>query len=192
MPRTVFTRSAHDPAVPTIRPAPPSAAADAEGTTGTLLFQVVLATGATQVVECGSATGSLMVPVAAALRDNGRGRVVGCQPDADRAASVSSRLEQAGLAAYGEVLEGNPQDVLLRAPGPIDLLVVGGPEECFLPVLRAMEPRLLPGAVVVACGVEDAVEQSGGFLAHVRSPGSSYVSLPLSLDGGLELAVRAD
>ncbi|MEV6674677.1 class I SAM-dependent methyltransferase [Streptomyces sp. NPDC051162] len=172
-------------------PAPSTGAESAQGATGTLLYQLVLATGATQVLACGLAAGSRTVPIAAALCDNGRGRVVSCQPDAARALSVSAALEQAGLAAYADVLEGDAQDVLPCAPGPVDLLVLDGPAERFLAVLRAMEPRLLPGAMVVACGAQDSLEQSADFLAHVRSPDSGYVSLPLLLDGGLEMAVRA-
>ncbi|MFD9004797.1 O-methyltransferase [Streptomyces sp. NPDC059582] len=193
MPSTASTRPAHDPAAQTIRPAPPIGAESAADATGTLLYQLVLATGATQVVACGSAADSRIVPIAAALRDNGRGRIVSCQPDTARALSALAALEQAGLTAYADVLEGDARDVLPCAPGPVDLLVLGAPAERLLPVLRAVEPRLLPGAMVVACPAGDGVGtgRSADLLAHVRRPDSGYVSLPLPLDGGLEMAVRA-
>ncbi|UUN27434.1 hypothetical protein [Streptomyces sp. FIT100] len=127
---------------------------------GTLLRQLVIATGAESVVVCGA---GLVGFVAEALRENGRGRVVECEGGS-------------GVAV---------------PPGPVDLLVLGGAPERFLPVLRVMEPRMLPGAVVVACGVPEAPERAADFLAYVRASGSGYVSQPLAPDGGLEMAVRS-
>jgi hypothetical protein len=54
-----------------------------------------------------------------------------------------------------------------------------------------MEPRMLPGAVIVAYGVRDVPGGCAEFLAHIRVPGSGYVSLPLPFDGGVEMAVCA-
>ncbi|GAA3501751.1 hypothetical protein GCM10019016_088580 [Streptomyces prasinosporus] len=157
--------------------------------TGTLLRQLVMATGAESVVECG---GAHVVPIAEALRSNGRGRVVGCGAGADRVTRASDALERAGLAAYGRMLPAGCGDARPEVPGPVDLLVLAGAPECFLPSLRQWEPRILPGAMVVACGVREVPEGMTDFLAHVRAAGGDYLSLPLALDEGwLELAVRS-
>ncbi|MEU7023872.1 hypothetical protein ABZ990_24880 [Streptomyces sp. NPDC046203] len=131
---------------------------------GTLLRQLVVVTDAESVVVCGNAPAA--VPLAEALREYGRGQVVAWAGEEGR--------------------DGRP--VL---PGPVDLVVLVGDPERFLALLRAMEPRLLPGAVVVACGGAGAAERAADFLAHVRAPGSGYVSQPLALDDGVEMAVRS-
>ncbi|MFJ8490076.1 O-methyltransferase [Streptomyces sp. NPDC094038] len=160
--------------------------------TSTLLSQLLLATGATNVVECGSADGDLTVRIARALSANGRGRVIGCEADRHRAGRARGALERVGLTAYGRVVPGVPGDLLAAVEGPVDLLVLGGEPGRFLPALRLFEPRLLPGAVIVtrtgAAGAEDAAD----LLVRLRAADSGYVSLPLTLDGGLELSVRVD
>ncbi|MCM2387214.1 O-methyltransferase [Streptomyces albipurpureus] len=154
----------------------------------TLLRQLVIATGADTVVECGA---RLVLPVAEALRANGRGRVVVCEAPGVRVAKAGAALEQAGLAAYGSLLNVGAGEMLTAVPGPVDLLVLGGPPARFLPVLRLLEPRMLPGAVVVADGVHEMFEPATEFLRHVRDAGNGYVSLPLALGRGLEIAVRS-
>ena len=46
----------------------------------------------------------------------------------------------------------------------------------YLPVLELLEPRLSPGALVIA---DNAVEQSGEFLTYVRNPDNGYLTIPL-------------
>jgi hypothetical protein len=51
----------------------------------------------------------------------------------------------------------------------------------YLPVLELLEPHLRPGSPVIA---ENAVEQSTGYLGHVRDPGNGYPALPLPFEAG--------
>lgn len=186
MHRADLTRSTDAPAARAVVPAPRS-----EGATDTLLQQLIYATGATEVMAWGSAAVSKMPAIAAALRDNGSGRVIGCEPDTAQALRVAMALDKAGLSRYAEVLQGGIHAVLRSTPGPIDLLVLGCPGEEFLPVLRAVEPRLLPGAGVVAFAGHDSPPHPAELLARYLSFDNGYVSLSLPFDGGLELSVRA-
>ncbi|WP_052863078.1 O-methyltransferase [Streptomyces niger] len=167
------------------------AQADTEST-ATLLQQLVLATGATAVVACGPAAVRRAASVACALRDNGGGRVVACVSDADQALDASVMLETAGVARYVDVLHGDIRQALRRLPGPVDLLVLGCPGEEHLPIFRAVEPRLLPGALIVAMGSQARGDRSDGeSLVRFLSHDDGYVSLSLPLEGGVEVAVRA-
>ncbi|MFI9028045.1 O-methyltransferase [Streptomyces sp. NPDC053560] len=169
----------------------PPAQADREST-DILLRQLVLATGATAVVACGPAAVRRTPSMATALRDNGSGRVVGCVPDAEQAQVVSGTLGAAGVARYADVLHGDIRHVLRRLPGPVDLLVLGCPGEERLPVFQAVEPRLLPGALIVALGSQEHGDPpSGESLARFLRHDDGYVSLSLPIDGGVEVAVRA-
>ncbi|MFJ4538829.1 class I SAM-dependent methyltransferase [Streptomyces tibetensis] len=168
-----------------------------EAATGTLLRQLVLAAGPLTVLQIGCPYASFTAGLAAAMSENGHGRVICCEPEAVRAEAAAAAVEKAGLGRYADVRVGRPERSLATVPGPVDLLLLGGPPESFLALLKLVEPRMLPGAVVVALGVRDVPAPCAEFLAHVRFSGGGYVSLPLPFDGGgdgdggVEMAVRA-
>ncbi|CAL9432225.1 O-methyltransferase [Streptomyces levis] len=159
--------------------------------TATLLRQLVLAAGPLTVLQIGCPDASWTAGLAAAMSENGRGRVVCWEPEGVRAEAVAAAVEEAGLGPYAQVRAGRPERLLASVPGPVDLLLLGGPPESFLALLKLVEPRMLPGAVVVAHGVRNVPARCADFLAHLRFSGSGYVSLPLPFDGGVEMAVRA-
>lgn len=169
----------------------PAAPQGAQAAVGTLLRQLVLATGPLTVLQAGCPHESTVVRLAQALSENGRGRVVCCEPEGARAAAAAAAIEAAGLGRYAEVRAGSPERMLPGVPGPVDLLLLDGRPESYLPLLRLLEPRMLPGAVVVACGVRQVARRCAEFLAHLRLPGGGYVSLPLPFGAGLEMAVCA-
>ena len=70
---------------------------------------------------------------------------------------------------------------MVRAQDGFDLVLLDGAWSLYLPVLRILESRLAPGALVIA---ENAVDESGDYLTYVRDPGSGYRSLPLPFEPG--------
>ncbi|WP_181139031.1 O-methyltransferase [Streptomyces sp. Ru72] len=162
-----------------------------EAVVETLLRQLVLAIGPLNVLQAGCPDPSAVAALAAALSENGRGRVVCCEPETERALTAAAAIEEARLGRYAEVRAGRPERVLPGVSGPVDLLLLGGEPESYLPLLTLLEPRMLPGAVIVADGARRFAKRCAPFLAHLRLPGSGYVSMPLPFGAGLELAVRA-
>ncbi|GAA2241589.1 class I SAM-dependent methyltransferase [Streptomyces indiaensis] len=168
-----------------------SAVPSFEAATGTLLRQLVLAAGPLTVLQIGCPHESFTATLAAAVSEMGQGRVIACEPDTVRAEAAAAAVAKAGAERCADVRVGRPERSLAALARPVDLLLLGGPPQSFLPLLELVEPRMLPGAVVVALGVRDEPARCADFLAHVRFPGSGYVSLPLPFDGGVEMAVRA-
>ena len=78
-------------------------------------------------------------------------------------------------------------DTLGDVGGEVDLLLIDGAFSFYLPVLKPVEPRLEPGAVVLG---ENAFEPE--YLDYVHNPANGYVSQPLPIDegNGNEFTVR--
>jgi predicted O-methyltransferase YrrM len=78
-------------------------------------------------------------------------------------------------------------DTLGDVGGEVDLLLIDGAFSLYLPVLKLVEPRLKPGAVVHG---ENAFEAE--YLDYVHNPANGYVSQPLPIDegNGNEFTVR--
>jgi predicted O-methyltransferase YrrM len=90
-----------------------------------------------------------------------------------------------------EVREGDAFETLARELGePIDLVLLDGWKELYLPLLKFLEPRLSAGALVIADDLNIAPDALRSYLHYVRDPLNRYVSAEVPLDDGLELSLR--
>lgn len=157
---------------------------------GRLLYLLARARGARRIVEFGTSFGLSTIHLAAAVRDNGGGQVVGTELEPRKVAAARRNLETAGLAEWVEIREGNALDTLSDPGGPVDLLFLDGFAPLYLPVLELVAPKLAPGAVVVADNLFTFRRQLAAYVAYVREPSNGFLSIPLFLKDGTELSVR--
>lgn len=158
---------------------------------GNLLYISTRSRSAKLVVEFGLSFGISAIHLAAALRDNGGGRLISTELEATKVARARKNLEDAGLADLVDIREGDALETLKEGiDGDIDVLFLDGAKHLYLPVIKLLEPKLPAGAVIVADNT-DMVDMLGPYLDYVRTPANGYVSLALPLHGGTELSVRA-
>jgi predicted O-methyltransferase YrrM len=141
---------------------------------GRFLYATARACKATRIVEFGTSMGISTIYLAAALRDNGGGQLIGSEMEAGKVARARANLDAAGLGDLVDIRAGDALETLRDVGGEIDLLLVDGAFSLYLPVLRLIEPRLRPGAVVLG---ENAFEP--GYQAYIRDPANNYVSFAL-------------
>jgi predicted O-methyltransferase YrrM len=98
-------------------------------------------------------------------------------------------LAEAGLEDLVELRPGDALQTLADLAEPVDLLFLDGRNDLYLPVLRLLEQRLAPSALVAADLNTDDPDLSP-YLDHVRSPASGYFSTTVPLDAGVELSIR--
>ncbi|KVC48778.1 methyltransferase [Burkholderia diffusa] len=153
--------------------------------TGTLLYMLARSCGARSIVEFGTSFGISTLHLAAALRDNGGGRVITSEFEASKVARARANLLAAGLADLVEIREGDALRTLASdLPDTVDLLLLDGAKALYPEILARVEPRLRPGAFVVA----DNAEYSPDYLDYVRAPRNGYLSVPFG--GDVELSMR--
>ena len=157
---------------------------------GRLIYLLVRLKRPQCVVEFGSSHGLSAIHIAAALRDNGAGRLVATEQSAAKVQAARRNLEAAGLADLVEVREGDAFNTLARGPAEIDLLMLDGWKELYLPMLRRLEPRLTAGALVIADDLQLMPEVLAPYVAYVRDPANGYVSVDAPIDDGLELSLK--
>lgn len=158
---------------------------------GRFLYGVARSIVAKRIVEFGSSFGISTIYFAAALRDNGGGRVVGSELEASKVAKASQHLAEAGLAEYAEIRSGDARQTLRDSGGTIDLLFLDGWKELYLEVLRLTRDSLRPGSVVLADDIDLFPEQLASYLEFVRDPRNGFVSVYLPLGDGIEYSVKA-
>jgi predicted O-methyltransferase YrrM len=146
---------------------------------GRFLYMMARACGATRIVEFGTSMGISTIYLAAALRDNGGGHIIGSEIEPSKVARACANLDAADLADLVEIREGDALETLKDVGGEMDMLLLDGAFSLYLPVLRLVEPRLKAGAVILG---ENAFAPE--YLTYVRDPANGYLSQSLPLDEG--------
>jgi predicted O-methyltransferase YrrM len=153
--------------------------------TGALLYMLARSSRARMIIEFGTSFGISTLHLAAALRDNGGGRLITSEFEPSKAARARHNLTTGGLVDLVEIREGDAlQTLSIDLPDTIDLLLLDGAKSLYPEILSLVESRLRPGAVIVA----DNADHSPEYLAHVRAPANGYVSTPFAED--VEMSVR--
>jgi predicted O-methyltransferase YrrM len=153
--------------------------------TATLLYMLARSCRAATVVEFGTSFGVSTVHLAAALRDNGGGRVISSELEPSKAAQARENLAEAGLADLVEIRSGDALESLARdLPEPIDLVLLDGAKGLYPKILALLEPRLRSGALVVA----DNADWSPEYLERVRDVAQGYESVAFAHD--VEVSLR--
>src|SRR5271154_5943460 len=153
--------------------------------TGRLLYMLARAMDARSIVEFGTSFGISTLHLAAALRDNGGGRIVTSEFEPSKLARAKDNIAAAGLADLVEFREGDALETLARdLPDQIDLVLLDGAKGLYPEILALLEGNLRPGALILA----DNADWSPDYLARVRAPAHGYMSIPFAED--VELSMR--
>ena len=116
---------------------------------GRLLYTLVRVCRPTIAVEFGTSFGLSAIHIAAALRDNGKGKLIATELNQNKATRALEHIRQAGLGDLVEVRQGDAFKTLLGVKG-VDFLMLDAWKGLYLPMLKNLEPVLNPGCLIVA------------------------------------------
>ncbi len=154
--------------------------------TATLLYMLGRSLKARSIVEFGTSFGISTLHLAAAVKDNGGGRVIGSEFEPSKVTRARENMVAGGLADFVEIRAGDALETLSRdLPDTIDLVLLDGAKTLYARVLTLLAPRLRSGAMIVA----DNAGMCPEYLATVRAPGSGYLSVPIGEDVDLAMKV---
>lgn len=153
--------------------------------TGNLMYMLARSMAARTAVEFGTSFGISTLHLAAALKDNGGGRVITTEFEPSKIAHARANLQAANLHELVEIRQGDALQTLAKDLPQIDLVLLDGAKPLYLKVLDLLEPHLRQGAMIVA----DNADWCPEYLARVRDPQRGYLSVPFA--GDVELTMRA-
>jgi predicted O-methyltransferase YrrM len=155
---------------------------------GRLLYSLIRALKPSTIVEYGMSYGISTLHLAAAVRDNGVGRIITTEMSSRKIAAARATFAEAGVADLITILEGDARTTLETVTGPVQFVLLDGWPDLDLPVLKILEPVLAPGALILGDNVR--LDPDHVYLDYVNAPANGYVSAPIPLDKGMELTVR--
>ncbi len=158
---------------------------------GEFLYVTARALRAKNVVEFGTSFGVSTVYLASAVRDNGAGIVIGSEIEPSKCAQASRNLDEAGLSKFSEVRLGDALETLREVPQPVDLVLLDGWKDLYLPVIELLQPCLKPGAVVIADNIFTFRKSFRPYVEYMQSGENGFISTTLPLGEGFEYSVYA-
>ena len=154
---------------------------------GRLLYLLVRLLRPKTCVEFGTSFGASLLYISAALRDNGAGHAYGTELNRRKLARAQANLDRCELGHYATILEGDARETLARIQAPLDLVLLDGWKDLYLPVLEVLEPKMQAGTLVVADNLSMLPD---AYVRHVRDQHRGYVSISLPLGDGVEISLR--
>jgi predicted O-methyltransferase YrrM len=156
---------------------------------GDLIYLLCRGLGATRVAEFATSVGMSTLFFAAAMRDNGGGKVIGAELVPAKVATARRNLADAGLADYTEIREGDARNTLRDLGGSVDFALIDGwplseGRSLARQVIEIVAPQLRIGGYVMNDNAEP------DFLEFIRDPANGFLSVTLPLKGGTELSVK--
>ena len=146
---------------------------------GKLLYMLARGSKARSIIEFGTSFGISTLHLAAALRDNGGGRLITSEFEPSKVERARHNIEAGGFSDLVELRAGDALETLAKdLPERVDLVLLDGAKSLYSRILALIEPRLSRGAWVIA----DNADWSPQYLARVRSVAGPYVSVPFASD----------
>jgi predicted O-methyltransferase YrrM len=154
-------------------------------TTGAFLYSICAPQTDCEVLEIGSSRGYSTLWLAAGVRIFG-GRVVSLESDPAKIDAWRRNIEEAGLADWAELVEGDALETLPEIDDVFDVVFLDAEKELYEPLFAIARTKLETGALVVADNVLSHVETLGAY-SQARQSDPTLVSVTVPLDRGLEL-----
>ncbi|MFO0761452.1 MAG: class I SAM-dependent methyltransferase [Byssovorax sp.] len=156
---------------------------------GRMLYLVARSIDARRIVEFGTSFGISTIYLAAAVKDNGGGVVVGSELEPSKHAKAEENLRDAGLDSFADVRLGDALQTLAGVEAPVDMVLLDGWKDAYLPVLELLKPKLRPRAVVLADNIFTFKKALRPYVEYMQSGKNGFVSSTVEISDGFELSV---
>ncbi|TWU30728.1 O-methyltransferase [Novipirellula artificiosorum] len=145
-----------------------------------MLRILVESSGAKRGVEVGTATGYGAIVMGIAFERTG-GKLISVDIDPKMVQTARENLEKVGLSNVVTVVEGDALEVLPRLEGQFDFVYIDAVKSDYLKYFQALEPKLVPGTVIVADNVIKSGKHMADFL-EVINGSPNYISNTIRSD----------
>jgi predicted O-methyltransferase YrrM len=155
---------------------------------GRVITRLIDKHGPRNAVEIGSLLGYSAILIAGSLPP--KGRLICIEANPFLASLVDANVEEAGLARRVKVVPGDALRAIPLLPGRFDFAFIDAEKEDYLDYLRQLEPKLKPGAVIVADNTGIARRRVAPYLEYVRNGAGRYTSREYDFgDDAMEVSI---
>lgn len=156
---------------------------------GAMLYLLARAIGAQRIVEFGSSFGISTIYLAAAVRDNGGGEVIGSELEPVKCETALRNIDEAGLSDYARIPLGDARQTFQSVPSPVDVVLLDGWKSMYVPIIKLLKPKLREGAIVLGDNIFTFKRTLRPFVEYMQSGQNGFLSTTLRISDGFEFSV---
>ncbi len=156
---------------------------------GKFLYSVVLSKQPQNIFEFGGSFGISALYMTQALATLKAGQLISSELIDAKAKAANQVLKQCELAHRGRVVCGDVFTTIEEHPGNLDMVFMDGPPALNLKVLKALEPKLNAGCIILTDDVHLFKKEMKDYLKYLNHH-PNYASAPLELSDGMHLAIK--
>ncbi len=153
-------------------------------------YTLCRALAARRVVEAGTSFGVSTLYLAAAVRDNGGGTVVGTEYETAKAEAARANFADAGLSDFIDLRVGDLRETLKTIEAPVDFMLCDIWTPLAQPALALVAPHFRKGAIVIADNTNTYRTAYADYFSFLEDPRNGFSTMTLPFDGGLEMSVK--
>lgn len=156
---------------------------------GRMLYLTARSIRARTIVEFGTSFGISAIYLAAAAKMSG-GRFIGTELEPNKVDAARRNLADAGLSDVAEIRAGDALETLKSVEGPIDFVLLDGWKDLYEPIVKLLQPKLRPGAIILADNIFTFKKTLRPFVAAMQKNGGAFESTTLAIGHGMEFSVK--
>lgn len=157
-----------------------------------LLRILVESTRAKRGVEVGSANGFSAINMGIGFERTG-GHLYTLEINPQMVRECQENLQQVGLEKVVTCIEGDALETLKTIEGPIDFVFIDAVKRDYMKYLKLLEPKLKPGAVIVADNVIRSKHAMKDFLDYIQTSAdydTVVVRASMEKDDGMAISYK--
>ncbi|CAL5868146.1 uncharacterized protein PFLUO_LOCUS2370 [Penicillium psychrofluorescens] len=161
-----------------------------------LVYHILRSIKATTIVEAGTSFGVSTIYLALAAAQNAHAeskpaKVIATEKEPSKAARAQEIWAQAGkkIEDMIDLRIGDLRETLAKDLGEVDFLLLDIWTPLSLPALKAVQPSLRRGAVIVADNTLKATQGYQDLFDYVDAEGSGFKRVTLPYTGGLDMVI---
>jgi len=159
---------------------------------GLIAYNMARSIGAKRIVEFGTAFGFSTIYLAAAVKDNGGGIVIGSEFIEEKVKKAQENIDTAGLTQYVDIRPGDALKSLSDPGGEIDMILIDGSKDLYIPIIKLLSPFLRIGGVVLADNVCSPFIKNtlASYVDYMQDPKNDFSSVTIAIPDGFEFSVK--
>ncbi len=157
---------------------------------GKFCYLLARSLNARRIVEYGTSFGVSTIYLAAAVRDNGGGIVIGTELVPEKVEKARQNIADAGLANFVEIRQGNALETLKEPGGTIDMVLLDGWKDLYVPIIQLLSPHIRAGGIAIGDNIFSFKKDLIPYVEYMQNPENGFQSVTLNMSDGTEFSVK--
>ena len=157
---------------------------------GRFLYLIAKSIQARNIIEFGTSFGISTIYLAAAVKDNGGGKVISTEIEMEKVKKAMENLTRAGLDKIVEIRFGDAAETLQSLDMEIDMIFLDGWKQLYLPLVKQLSKHLHSNSIVIADDVVRFKKSLSEYVEYMNDPSNGFISLILPIGDGMQYSIK--